>query len=153
MLGDDVAQIRRLRGLGLVDADLAQTQAKRVHPRQILPAVALAHRPGDERLGVHQLDVERKPRRALDQRPLHAVGVAADMRGQFGPRGDENLTLSRPPVEALKQPGLSGMRPESRSTPLLGLFHLRIRHGAMSRNASDEAILYLRYACVMLRAR
>jgi hypothetical protein len=45
------------------------------------------------------------------------------------------------------------MRPESRSTPLLGLFHLRNRHGAMSRNASDEAILYLRYACVMLRAR
>jgi hypothetical protein len=67
---------------------------------------------------------------ALDQNTLHAVGIAADMGGQFSPRGYENLTLTGAPIEALKQPVLPCMRPERRSTPLLGLFHWRHRHAA-----------------------
>jgi hypothetical protein len=66
-------------------------------------------------------------------RLLHVVGIAANMGGQLSSRGYENLTLTGAPIDALKQPVLPRMRPERRSTSLLGLFRLRDRHGAMLR--------------------
>jgi hypothetical protein len=46
-----------------------------------LPAGALAHGPGFERLAVHHLDVELQASSALDQRLLDVVGIAANMGG------------------------------------------------------------------------
>ena len=94
---------------------------------------------------VHQLDVQRETRRALDQRLLHVVGIAADMSGQFGPRGNENLTLTGAPVEALKQPVLPRMRTERRlyaaswAVPLAQQTWRNVAHQPATRQA-----LYLR---------
>ena len=92
-----------LLGLGLLNAKLAQRQPAARSPTpdtcRLLRSVIV---PATRASRVHKLDVEREPRRALDQHLLHAVGIAADMGGQLGPRGYERLALAGAPVEALK---------------------------------------------------
>ena len=60
------------------------------------------------------------------------------MRGQFGPRRDQNLTLAGAPVDALKQPVLSGMRPEATSRPSFGVSGAETDM-SQTRETSNEA--------------
>jgi hypothetical protein len=93
-----VGETRRRHGWRGLHAQFSQGQAQAVLPRQILPAVSLAHRPGRERLAIHDLKVQHAPRRALDQRALGA-GWLADVRGQLGPRPRQQAAFLRPPID------------------------------------------------------
>ena len=139
-----------MRGLGFVNANLAQTQAKRVHPRQIHPRISLAHRPGDERLAIHQLDVEREARRALDQRLLDVVGIA-DMARQLVTRGYENLTLTGAPIDALKQPVLPRMSPSAALRRFLGCSTCATDIAQCCAKRTAPQALYYRSRCESLR--
>ena len=96
-------------GLASLGAKLAQTQAKRVHPSQILLAVALGHRPGFERPRVHRLDEKLQTCTALDQYALDFGRHAADMPRQRRPRIRKQARFSGAPVE-LRQHMRPGMR-------------------------------------------
>ena len=150
MARDDDFETRPLIGRGLPHAKLSQAQAKGIHPRQILPAVALGHGPDYERLGVHELDVEREPRRALDQHLLHAVGTTTDMARQLISRCGEKLALARPPVEASEKLMLPAVRAQAAPNPFLWRIQRGRRHAAMLAQNEQRRKPLLAFTCVML---
>jgi hypothetical protein len=59
---------------------ITQRQPQAIDPSQTLARIALGHRPGFERLAVHDFDVEHEPRRALDQNALNMARAPVDLR-------------------------------------------------------------------------
>ena len=79
MLGEDVAQVRQLLRRRSLHAEIAQAKPQRIHPRQILPAVSLAHgsTAASARASIN-LDVQRQTRRRSIKAFCTLLGLPAD---------------------------------------------------------------------------